>query len=110
MPKSTATKPSLGIDEQIARVHVGMEEAVAQSVTQKALDHLAAEVGQIVTGRDESGLIVQPRAVDPFEGEHITRSAIPIDRRNVEVGILAGVLPHLGERRRFEPEVHLDRD
>ena len=75
----------------------------------KRLDHLAAERGQIVTGGGERGMVVERRAVDPFEREHVARGAVPIDRRDVEVGVLAGVLRHLGQRRRFEPEIHLDR-
>ena len=35
------------VEEQIAWVHVGMKEAVAQRVAQEALDHLAPEVRQI---------------------------------------------------------------
>ncbi len=37
-------QPSVGIDEQIAGVHVGVEKAVAQGVAQEALDHRAAEL------------------------------------------------------------------
>ena len=41
MPKSTATRRPSRIDEQIARMHVGVEEAVAQRVAQEGLDHRA---------------------------------------------------------------------
>ena len=37
---------AVGIDEQIAGMHVGMEEAVAHGVAQEALDHGAADVGR----------------------------------------------------------------
>src|ERR1700761_8993449 len=40
-------QPALLVEEQIARVHVGVEESVAQRMAQKALDHLAAEIGKI---------------------------------------------------------------
>ena len=43
MPKSTATSRPSRIDEQVAGMHVGMEEAVAQRLAQEALDHRAAE-------------------------------------------------------------------
>jgi hypothetical protein len=44
MPKSTATSRPVLVDEQVARVHVGVEEAVAQRVPQEILDHRAAEI------------------------------------------------------------------
>ena len=47
MPKSTATRLPCAIDEQIALVHVGVEEAVADGMAQEALDHLVAERRQI---------------------------------------------------------------
>ncbi len=37
------------------------------------------------------------------------RGAVPVHRRHAEVGIVAGVLRHLGERGRFEPQIHLHR-
>src|SRR5690606_2757099 len=39
---------ALGIDEQIAGVHVGMEEAVTQRLAEKGLDDDAREAGKIV--------------------------------------------------------------
>ena len=38
---------ALIVEEQIAGMHVGVEEAVAQRVAQETLDHLAAEVLEI---------------------------------------------------------------
>ncbi len=40
-------QPAGIVEEQIAGMHVGMEEAVAQRVAQKTLDHLAPEIGQV---------------------------------------------------------------
>ena len=40
-------QPAGIVEEQIAGVHVGMKEAVAQRVAQETLDHLAPELGQI---------------------------------------------------------------
>ena len=47
-------QPAGIVEEQIAGMHVGMEEAVAQRVAQKALDHLAAEFRQIDLGSLEA--------------------------------------------------------
>ena len=40
-------QPGVGVDEQVAGMHVGVEETVAQGVAQKALDHRAAERGEV---------------------------------------------------------------
>ena len=51
MPKSTATmRPSL-VDEQIAGMHIGVEEAVAHGVAQEGLHQPRADRLQIVTLR-----------------------------------------------------------
>src|SRR3974390_3686713 len=49
---------SVRIDKQVAGMHIGMKEAVAQRVTQEALDHLAAKVGQIEAARAQSLAVV----------------------------------------------------
>ena len=102
-------QPSGVIEEQVPRMHVGVEESVAQGVTQEALDYLAAEVGQIDLRLREAGVIVQRDAVDPLHRQHVVGGAIPVHRRHAEVGIVAGVLRHLGKRRRFEPQIHFHR-
>src|SRR5919108_428561 len=40
-------QPAGIVEKQIAGMHVGMKEAVAQRVAQETLDHLASKVGQI---------------------------------------------------------------
>src|ERR1700755_2008219 len=40
-------EPPLVVEEEIAGMHVGVKEAVAQRVAQEALDDLAAEVGEV---------------------------------------------------------------
>ena len=55
-------------------------------------------------------MIVKRRAVDPFQRQHFARGAVPVDRRHAEVGVLARVLGHLGERGGLQAEIHLDRD
>ena len=102
-------QPALGVDEQIARMHVGVEEAVAQRVAQETLDHLVAERRQVVALGLERGMVVERRAVDPFHRQHFARGAVPVDRRHAEAFVLAGVLRHLGQRRGFEPEIHFHR-
>ena len=102
-------QPAVVVDEQIARMHVGVEEAVAQRVAQEALDHRAAERRQVEAFGRERGVVVERRAVDPFQRQHFARGAVPVHRGHAEVGVLARVLRHLRERRGFQAEIHLDR-
>ena len=91
-------------------MHVGMEEAVAQRMAQKTLDHLAAEIGQVDLRLFETGVIGECNAVDPFHRQDIVGGAVPVDRRHAEVRIAARILRHLGERGRLQPQIHLHRD
>src|SRR3954454_24065059 len=52
-------QPAGTVEEQVARVHVGMKEAVAQRMALEALDHLAPEVGQIDLGLREPHMVTQ---------------------------------------------------
>ena len=79
-------------------------------MAQEALDHLAAERRQVVALGLERGAVVERRAVDPFEREHLARGAVPVDRRHAEILVLARVLRHLGERGRLQAEIHFDGD
>ena len=100
---------AVGIDEQIAGMHVGVEKAVAQRVAQEALNHIAAERRQVEAARFERGAVVERRAVDPFQRQHFARGAVPVDGRHAEVRIVLGVLGHLGSGGGFQPEIHFDR-
>ena len=71
---------AVGVDEQIAGMHVGVEEAVAQRVAQEILDHGAAERRQVEALGCERGVVVERRAVDPFQRQHLARGAVPVDR------------------------------
>ena len=110
MPKSTATSRPVVVDEQIARVHVGMEEAVAQRVAQERLHHGAGEMLQVEALGLQRGAIVERRALDPFERQHVFRGAVPIDRRHAEIRIGFRVLGKFRQRRGFEPQIHFDGD
>ncbi len=102
-------QPATVIDEQIARMHVGVEEAVAQSLAQATLNHAAAERRQVETLGSKRGVVVKRRAVDPFQREHFARRAVPVHRGHAEIGVLARVLRHFGKRRRFQPKIHFHR-
>ncbi len=103
-------QPAGVVDEQIAGMHVGVEEAVAQRVAQEGLDHRARELLEIEPLGLEPGAIGERGRLDPFEREHVARGEVPIDRRHAEIRIVPGVVRHLRERGRLEPQIHLDRD
>ena len=109
-PEVHSNKPAFVIDEQIARMHVGVEKAVAQRVAQEALDHLVAERRQVVTLGFERGAVVERRAVDPLHRQHVARGAVPVDGGNAEAFVLGGVLGHLGQRGGLETEIHFHRN
>ena len=63
---------AVGVDEQVARMHVGVEEAVAQRVAQEGLDHRARQLLEIEALRLRAAArSVQRNAVDPFERQHV---------------------------------------
>src|SRR5215471_9697805 len=53
------------IDEQVAGMHVGMEEAVAHGVAEKGLDHRTPEMAQVVTFGRQRCPVAERRGVDP---------------------------------------------
>ena len=69
------------VDEQVAGMHVGVEEAVAQRVAQEGLDHRAAERLEVEALGFEPGAVGERRRLDPFEREHVARGAVPVHRR-----------------------------
>ena len=110
MPKSTATRHPVVVDEQVTGMHVGVKEAVAQGVAQEALGHDARQVLQVDALGFERGMVRQMRAVDPFERQHFLGGAIPVDRRHAKSRIVLGILRHFGQSRGLEPKIHLERD
>ena len=102
-------RPEL-IDEQIPRMHVGVEKSVAQGVTQERLDHLLAKLRQVETFGAQCIMIGEMRALDPFECQHVFGRAQPVDGRNAEIRIVFGVLRHFRQGGGFEPQIHFERD
>ena len=84
------------VDEQVARMHVGVEETVAQCVPQEGLDHRAAEVLEIEALGDKSGAVVEVDGLDPLQRQDVARGAVPVHGRHAEIGIVLGVLRHFG--------------
>ena len=103
-------QPALGVDEQVAGVHVGMEEAVADRMGEEGLDDLAAEAFEIMAGGTQRLDVGEPDTVDPFIDQDLARGQPPVRHRHAEIGVLPGVLGEFGEGRGLEPQIHFHRD
>ena len=102
-------EPALAVDEQVPRMHVGMEEAVADRMLQEGLDDIAGETGKIVAGRSQALDIGEAHALDPFVDQHLARRELPVRLRHAEIGIVPGVLGEFGQGGRLQPQIHLHR-
>ena len=97
------------VDEQIARMHVGVKEAVAQRMAKKGLDQRAGDRREVEALGIEPRAVRQRRGVDPFQRQDFLGGAVPVDRRHAEIRIVLGVLRHLRKRRGLQAEIHLHR-
>ena len=88
MPRSTATMVAVRLDEQVSGMHVGVEEAVAQSMAQEGLHQVRGDRLEVVAGVAQAFDVVQLDAVDPLHGEHVAAGALPVDGRHAEAGIV----------------------
>ena len=97
----------VGVDEEIALMHVGVKEAVVQGVPEKGLDQPAPERGRIEAEAREQRGIGHRRAVDPLHRQDFARRAVPVDLRRAKFGIVSEILGKFRRRRRLEAEIHL---
>ena len=97
-----------GVGEEIARMHVGVEEAVADGVAQETLEELARQFLAVEPGRVERREVADRDALDPAGGEHCLGGVVPADVRDDEALVLFGVLLELGNGGRFEPQVEFE--
>ena len=101
---------ALIVDEQIPRMQVGVEEAVAHGVAQEGPHQPRAERLQIMALRAQSFVIGDRNAVDPFERQYAPRAPAPIDVRHAKAFVVPGVLGHLGDGGGLHAQIHLDGD
>ena len=106
---------ALPVDQQVALVHVGVEEAVAHGVAQERAQRREAERLEIVARGFQRGVIGDRDAVDPFQRQDAAGGAAPVDGRHAEAAklgclILDDVVGHLRDGGSLQPHVHLDLD
>ena len=98
---------AVGLHEKVAGMHVGMEEAVAQRVAQEGLDEVSSDGLEVVPGRSKRGDVVHLDAVDPFQRQHITACALPVDGGYAKARIVFRILAEFGKSRSFQAQIHL---
>ena len=98
------------VDEQISRMHVGVEETVPQGMAQERLDDGGGEAFEIEPLGFELCAVRERRRLDPFQREHPARGAVPVHGGHAKVRIVSGLLCHLRERGRLEAQIHFDGD
>ena len=67
------------VDEQVALVHVGVEEAVAHGVTQERAQRREARAPSDRARRPQRRVIGDRDAVDPLQRQHALGRAAPVD-------------------------------
>ena len=74
---------AVGLHEQIALVHVGVEIAGLDCLLEEGVDQPVGDRVQIMAGGDQRLAVRDLDAVDPVEGQHPPRSPVPVDRRDL---------------------------
>ena len=71
-------------DEDVARMHVGVEEAVAKRLSEKYLDSVVREFFAVDAGRVNLIDAANRNAVDPLHHHHIAPGVLPINFRHMD--------------------------
>ncbi|MNL73305.1 hypothetical protein D3C87_1987530 [compost metagenome] len=77
-------------------------------MAQEGLDQRVGQGVKVVPGGGERPDIGHLDAVDPFHRHDVPAGPFPVDCRNPETGIVAGIFRDFRQGRGFEPEVHLN--
>ena len=98
----------LGVGEQIAGVHIGMKEAVADGMPQERLQQgLAQRFAVNARGVERRGFADRD-ARHPAGGEHGFCRVVPAHARDHEPLIILDIFGHLGNRGRLEAQIELE--
>ena len=100
-------KGSVRADEGVARVHVSMEEAVAENLQEEGFRSLAHDGFQIMASGDKIIDIVDRDTVDPGGGEDTFSRAFPIDRGDHIHRVIGEVGVQFGGCGPLHAQIHL---
>ena len=97
----------VGLHEQIALVHVGVEEPLGDRLPQKGVDQIGRQLFHVVARRDQRLAVRNLDPVDPVERHDARRGAVPVDRGHFVGRLGRHCLAQLGRRRGFAAQVEL---
>ena len=92
---------------QVALVHVGVEEPVAQRVAEEKLQHPFGQRVQVMPGGLQRRNVAQRDSFDPAQSHHPARGQVPDRGRHPEARIPFGVLGEFRGGGTFQPQVQL---
>ena len=101
---------AVGPELEVALVHVGVEEAVAERVGQEGLDDALGEPHQVGAAGLQRRQVAHVDAARPFQGQHPAAGGGPDHRGHPEARVAGGVGGELGGGGGLHPEVELALD
>ena len=96
-----------GADEDVARVHVGVEEAVAEHLGEENLHAAFGQQLHVGVLRAQGGDVGHRHAVDALHDQHLGPAVIPVDLRHVDQRRAFEVALELAGVGRFAQQVEL---
>ena len=101
---------AVGVDVQVARVQVAVEQAVPQAALEDAEQQRLHQLGAVEAGLADGGGVVDADAVHPLHRQHPLGRQVPVHLRHPDVLAQRGGVhvrhPRV-HRLRLEPEVEL---
>ena len=97
----------VGRHQNIARMHIGMEEAVAEHLREKSFHAVFRQLVQILPLRPQGGNIGNRRAVHPFDGQHVVAAIIVKHLRHNQHFAVFEIAAELAAIGRFAHQIQL---
>ena len=98
-----------GRHENIPRMHVGMEEAIAEDLVEKGPGRRFGNLADVMSGSTQRLDIINADSLDPLDDEHAGGGVLEIDPRHGDAGIVGHVLRQLAGGGGLEPQIELHR-
>ncbi len=98
---------TVGLDEEVAGVGVGVEHAVLEHLAHHEPHRAAGDGAAAQSGAVEGGEVRDLDAVEALEREHARRGQRPMDARHPQQRLVVEVAPELVGGLRLAPEVEL---
>ena len=101
---------ALGVHEGVARMHVGMEEAVPEHLIEEGGGGLAQDFRGVQPHFLQRFQIVDPGAAHPLDGHDPRGGPAPVHGRDPEARIVGKIIGQLGRGGGLHAEVHFHLD